>query len=170
MDSSQKGHFCHQCGQEFSSRQLQKHHCQLNEVKWVFHPKIFVTFNCKPLILQFSCDNCSASFKSKQGLQKHKERLHLGVRYQCNKCDKQFNDDKNLRRHHLVHEDTEGHPCDLCQKTFQRKDVLKKHRRTCGIIKEKAAEKSKTTNSYACDICQQLFVRATRLLSTCTPA
>ena len=35
----------------------------LNNSTNIIHPKFFVTLNCKPLILQFSCDSCSACLR-----------------------------------------------------------------------------------------------------------
>ena len=90
--------------------------------------------------LQYKCEECEASYKSKRGLslhtsskhegivyscqycgykaaqqghlKTHKESVHEGVKYQCNQCDYQATEKGNLRRHHkAVHKDVK-YSCD----------------------------------------------------------
>ena len=66
----------------------------------------------------YSCKFCEKSFKSKQEVQSHQNRVHLGVKEECPICHVMV---KNLRQHKGVHSNARPFSCQFCGKTYKTK-------------------------------------------------
>ena len=50
--------------------------------------------------MDYQCESCGKSFKSKGSLKRHKESTYKeGMMYMCEKCPKQFNRKDMFKRH-----------------------------------------------------------------------
>ena len=87
---------------------------------------------------KFKCDECTASFYGKEGLNQHIDRNHRKIKpFLCDYCKKSFTIKDNLKRHikyFCVKEDTDGDDrkikvfiCEHCKKSFTLKRNLKRH-------------------------------------------
>ena len=45
------------------------------------------------------CDMCDKSFILRGHLKRHKEIVHIGIRYNCDFCNKAFTSKEHMRRH-----------------------------------------------------------------------
>ena len=100
--------------------------------------------------VEYSCEECDASFLSKFRLEHHERDAHGTV--QCNVCDKTFTHESNLYRHKKNHVET-SFECQLCKKNFTRKDNLKVHNKKCKptVVTEEIEEEIQP-DPYKCNL------------------
>ena len=71
----------------------------------------------------YKCNHCDNTCETKQGLNKHIDSIHLGIKYQCSQCEFLGYE---IRRHMLIH--SEGrHVCDICGHRSRLPKELKYH-------------------------------------------
>ena len=79
---------------------------------------------------KYKCNTCGIVLCTNSALQKHVERVHLGVKaYQCKTCDKKFKTGSILKRHiQVIHEGVKkltkhvkDFNCELCGKLYSGK-------------------------------------------------
>lgn len=100
-------------------------------------------------VIQFICNYCKKSFKSKQNLRMH-INTHTGEKHHsCKHCHKRFTRVGHLNRHNIIHTGERPFKCNLCDKTFNRTWSLKVH------VKSHTGEKP-----FKCEQCYQKFRRA----------
>ena len=76
----------------------------------------------------YLCGECGSRFSTEDGLERHINYQHRGVKTQCDQCDKSFSDKHKLKRHiNMKHTGTLVFPCDYCEKKLIGKNSLKKH-------------------------------------------
>ncbi|XP_045193102.2 zinc finger protein 423-like [Mercenaria mercenaria] len=135
---------------------------------------------CKPCYhgnsSEFSCNQCSATFSSKSGLELH-EVSHKKS-YQCIKCQESFSSEYEIQMHVATHVMTEGnvHECFLCCVVLDSPAKLQCHLiehtyknseykcSACGRdfnsavdIQAHAIDHGVTARRYACSQCTQRF-------------
>ena len=77
--------------------------------------------------IQYSCSQCSATFKKRQLLKRHQIEAHPKETerpFQCEQCDERFPSSSNLAQHKKTHQ---GHGCKLCPLKFQKWTELRSH-------------------------------------------
>ena len=73
--------------------------------------------------MDYQCESCGKTFKSKGSLKCHKESTHKeGMIYICEKCPKQFNRKDMFKRHVNTCNNRKENSlqCDICLKMFSR--------------------------------------------------
>ncbi|XP_072948605.1 uncharacterized protein [Epargyreus clarus] len=108
----------------------------------------------------YSCDVCSASFKSWCLLKRHKKSKHsdtvqvkksLGRRYICKICAHDYKSRGKLQYHMRVHAEQEF-KCDICVKTFSTGYTLKRHMAEHSGVKK-----------YICEICNNAYTQKSHM-------
>ena len=68
----------------------------------------------------YQCEECIKSFKTKEKLQDHKEKIHgENPKISCQLCTELFRTKSDMRKHKtLIHKSSESH-CSQCKKSFQ---------------------------------------------------
>ena len=104
---------------------------------------------------KFKCDLCDKpSYTVKVNLEKHKEKVHEGIRYNCDLCGMKFTERFTLKRHQISkhsNEKTKMLQCDKCNKYYMSKDAFQRHKR---IIHGNVI--------FKCEICNKEFNTKTR--------
>jgi len=107
-------HKCDTCNQLFKSHGALHNHIQLKHEK-----------------RRFTCtvEGCSADFGTKQGMQKHVNAVHLGLKpYQCEICDKTFAEKTQMMSHiQNVHTNVKKIKCQFCPEMFKNERYLNSH-------------------------------------------
>ena len=120
------------------------------------------------------CLVCDARFPTAYNLRRHKEIIHLQMKYfQCDKCGLDFSRKESFKTHVLSHQGLKPFQCHICQKSFLVKRSLVRHScqkalapaptcRVCGKIFEKRKsllqhEQIHLEPSRQCFKCGQLF-------------
>ena len=68
----------------------------------------------------YECIHCENRCETKQGLKKHIDNIHLGIKFQCSQCEFLGYE---IRKHMLIHSDGK-HVCDICgHKSREPKDL-----------------------------------------------
>ena len=76
----------------------------------------------------FSCNQCDYTAASSSILKRHKETIHLGIRYPCDLCDYKATQLGCLNKHtESIHQGIR-YPCDLCDYKATEKNKLKRHK------------------------------------------
>ena len=76
----------------------------------------------------FTCGQCDVSFKTKQGLQEHTDRVHSSILHPCAQCKKSFTCKANLKTHIQTHNIVEKtFECEYCDKKFVEPFQTRKH-------------------------------------------
>lgn len=99
-------------------------------------------------------ENCTAAFKSNEGLKRH-INSHLRLRmHQCVDCLRKFSDTYKLKRHRIsahTPDPAELTPCPVCAKVFKTPRLMKKH-----LIYHEPPE-------ISCKICNKQFYKPINL-------
>lgn len=102
----------------------------------------------------FLCQHCGIGYKFIRDLQRHIQKLHMGVIRErnaaCDLCEKKFFTTKSLKRHiDSVHLNLRPYHCrvDGCSKAFKQKNYLVTHERQVHT-KERV---------YSCIVCEKQF-------------
>ncbi|ELU04073.1 hypothetical protein CAPTEDRAFT_225601 [Capitella teleta] len=131
-------HKCSQegCEEKFSTiRSLRKHLGDVHSVS------------------MFSCDICSISFKSPEGMKIHNSKFHTKgeASLTCHICGKSFKLKHELARHiKYTHNAGFDYKCNLCERGFKTRGTLKRHISTY----------HSKTRSFICDVCESAFKTA----------
>ena len=89
------------------------------------------------------CGYCETRCETKQGLNKHVDNKHLGIKYQCSQCE--FHG-YEIRKHMLIH--SEGrHVCDVCGHKSRERKELKYHFLTQHTGKSKPKRRERTNKA-----------------------
>lgn len=95
------------------------------------------------LPLRFPCDECGNVFKGRSGLYLHKQRVHRGRKdFACDYCGKQFALKCQRDNHQRVHTGEKPFKCETCGAGFKAQSGLYAHRRTHTDLRP-----------YKCEIC-----------------
>jgi len=119
--------------------------------------------------IKFTCDLCHVSFAFATGLQRHKKKLHEGIRYhfQCSKCEKGYQTYSNLEWHMKTQHQGLKLKCEFCVSYFSHKISLVRHMES----KHKSKKPKKLDlvrvdegdELFQCDFCDQDFVKEQNL-------
>ena len=76
------------------------------------------------------CNLCHKSFKRKDTMTKHKEKVHINELIKCEFCHLEIKGSKEMKRHlDRMHIDqNRHHECDICDKVYRRKQHLRRHK------------------------------------------
>ena len=91
----------------------------------------FVNIN-KPILKRqsngkFACDRCKFESVRRGDIKRHKDAVHLGLKYKCNECTNEYGAEDQVKAHiESVHKGNFNH-CHLCDKKFEQPRVLKQH-------------------------------------------
>ena len=124
---------------------------------------------------RFCCEKCGDEFQNNWDLNRHFDRIHLGIQYFCDKCGKGF-DRAYRRNHHFlkcgqpqhfcesccvdfksayelnVHKTAEHimfkYACSVCDRPYASYQALRIHMRTCGIPCVPVTKSTKSTIKY----------------------
>lgn len=103
------------------------------------------------LVAQFYCNDCDATFSTRDASESHSARVHGRTRpYACDKCGAKFLFKQNRDRHVVeVHHGARPHKCpkEDCTATFKNSSALKQHLRT---VHEKQ-------RPFKCQLCPSAF-------------
>lgn len=100
----------------------------------------------------YVCEMCTASFTTKEGLQRH-FRNHSGEKpYRCEHCGKGFGEPLYLRLHMQRHTDEKHVLCEVCSRAFSDYHSLKVHMVTHASVKP-----------HECEVCHKRFSRTNTL-------
>ena len=99
----------------------------------------------------YQCDECKKSFKTKQNLENHMNRIHKEIKDQkCDQCEYSCFSKSGLKSHNsAVHLKLRPFKCEEndCTETFSFKNVLKKHIKSV----------HKGIKDHHCSVCQDSF-------------
>lgn len=107
------------------------------------HTKVYV----------FVCHICAKRFPSSNGLRRHINQHHYGVKkFSCEICGKSFAANATREEHMNIHTNNRPFVCDICGKAFKQKASLRSH-------------KLFHTNDFkfSCNFCDKKFRRAYEL-------
>ena len=91
----------------------------------------------------YRCGYCETRCETKQGLKKHVDNKHLGIKFQCSQCE--FHG-YEIRKHMLIH--SEGrHVCDVCGHKSRERKELKYHFLTQHTGKGKPKRRERTNKT-----------------------
>ena len=76
---------------------------------------------------KYECVPCQKTFKSRRGLDYHKQSVHQGVKYACDQCDYQATHPWNLTTHIQSKHEGIKYACDQCDYQASRQDHLTVH-------------------------------------------
>ena len=128
-------HICKECGKVCADHSLLRAHTRL-----VHSPRTFIC----------SEEDCSKSFKSKEGLKQHL-LVHSGVKnFICSQCGYAVRTKHHLKLHVLKKhtEMKKSIPCEICGKLFRHLTNLKCHQYT---------HKARLERQYKCEPCSLTF-------------
>lgn len=75
-----------------------------------------------------SCEFCSASFATQQGLKRHRDKVHLNKpAYVCSICERGFMSKEHFDDHVNMHNNVKAHQCPNCSSWFTFKTCLRRH-------------------------------------------
>ncbi|GAB0099162.1 hypothetical protein DMENIID0001_150080 [Sergentomyia squamirostris] len=153
---------CDKCEKTFSKfRELQQHHrTKHNQEGYIIccnskmkRPSlIFEHLNYHRNPQAFKCDECSKSFKNKEGLRLHTAKSHSPAelhQFHCPNCPKTFMIKEQLKKHAFVHisEAEKAFICPQCNKAFAVKSNLQSHIR----------QTHEQIPYHVCEICAKTF-------------
>ena len=78
----------------------------------------------------FMCRDCEAKFKGPDGLKRHIDSIHNGVRYGCEKCGNQYSQMSSLSAHQRRAHEGLRFACDRCDSTYSGKGALRQHQQS----------------------------------------
>ena len=107
---------------------------------------------------QYSCERCYKTFTRKDSCYRHIQEFHQSKLYICDLCDIAFKAQRGYERHRKrVHNGLKGidhrsgkFECDYCDKICSRKDTLKRH----------VKQVHQTNFEFKCDDCGKHFARS----------
>ena len=99
-------------------------------------------------VLKYPCNKCGNYFTNKQGLQRHKEYVHEGLKATCVQCDKAYSSDGGLRRHISIEHKGKVFSCNMCSFEGRSPDSLKYHKSKKHWHLEIQENKFKIKNRY----------------------
>lgn len=155
---------CGDCGTQFYTKQSLKTHiiqfhleykCEFCDTDFNKNPKHYQSHReiCKSVTRQFACDQCVASFDTKEELGKHSALNHTEFVYPCPSCKKEFPDEISLGEHHnKIHSGVQMKKrrkfieCTLCDVNFKNLKEMVEH--------EKSHDTSET---FPCKVCPKEF-------------
>ena len=141
---------------------------------WVFEHFVSDKFPDQIDSLNYSCDKCELTLKSKFKLKRHEQSQHFGLEFKCVICAMQFTRKDNMHVHmKMKHKSvTSGkissYQCIACSKSFSKKCHLERHkeggkyycdlcsRRYC-TLKQLQEHNRKFHSSFTCAHCRQCF-------------
>lgn len=119
------GEYAYQCG-ECDYKTMERHRFRSHKKG---HMRKNGTVEANETLWYF-CDQCGKKLTSQDLLNKHYEKMHLGIRkdFPCKQCDKVFKGLRPLRKHiGMEHDKETEHPCHVCGKIFSYRDALTGH-------------------------------------------
>ncbi|XP_054283056.1 zinc finger protein 675-like [Macrosteles quadrilineatus] len=103
------------------------------------------------------CEVCSARFRTKYRLNRHK-LIHVGVKpFLCETCGMKFNQKISLKLHIMKHSKTAPHTCQWCGQSFRFKVSLQSH------FINIHGNTSQSGTKIECDQCQKQFATSYKL-------
>ena len=98
------------------------------------------------------CDQCDETFKTKNGISIHMEKVHRNHHQnRCVFCGNIFDTEEDIRLHiKMEHRENQDFRCEKCNFTFQEDGSLKEHIQRCG---EKKENQGKCSFHSKCDYC-----------------
>jgi len=100
-------------------------------------------------LLTFQCKHCFTFFKSSSTLHRHVNSVHFKNKlFECKQCLKKFVQKCNLGKHMDSHLNIRKFKCHICQKSFVQRSHLKNH------LVTHSGEKN-----YKCNACNSHFVK-----------
>ena len=95
----------------------------------------------------YKCIHCENKCETKQGLKKHIENIHIGVKFQCSQCEYLGYE---IRRHMLIHSDGK-HVCDICGHKSREPKDLRYH-----MLSQHSGKSRRKLRAKAKEICNVL--------------
>jgi uncharacterized Zn-finger protein len=95
--------------------------------------KSFLKSNSMPKTIKSSrvkhqCGVCLKEFVNAQGLRRHMDGVHFGVKFDCLECDYKATTKGNLTQHiNTVHREIRKYECDRCESSFTQSGNLATH-------------------------------------------
>ncbi|KAK3100666.1 hypothetical protein FSP39_023375 [Pinctada imbricata] len=131
---------CNICGKRYK-----------NPRSLVVHKKSHTENYVKP---EYTCDHCSKTFQTVQGLESHCNSEHLGQkkRFLCTSCGKSFSTKYTLQQHANTHTGSKPFKCNECSKCFAYESALREHKLIHSNLKK-----------YQCQKCSKRFNRRNSL-------
>jgi len=119
--SREREHVCKVCRKGFKYKKLLDDHI-------VIHSKEKAAFRC---------DQCDISCTSAGNLNKHKQKVHEGIRYECPECGRKFGEKCHVTKHiKAVHLGEKMYKCHKCGMKFGRKGTLNRHMMSVNVHKQ----------------------------------
>ncbi|XP_063632022.1 zinc finger protein OZF-like isoform X7 [Cydia splendana] len=133
----EKARKCHICGEILGSTFKKAMHLE----------------NVHNVMGEFKCETCPKTFRLRNHLVSHVQRVHLKERNKvCMVCGDKFYNNNLLKLHMVRHSDEKPFECEICNKKFTRKKGLDIHVRTHTGDKR-----------CVCQMCGAAFVQTTSL-------
>jgi DNA-directed RNA polymerase subunit RPC12/RpoP len=76
---------------------------------------------------KFSCDQCEYQSVTRNGIKRHKDGVHLGLKYKCSECSIEYSTEKQVKAHVISVHNGEFYNCHICEKKFEQPAVLSQH-------------------------------------------
>lgn len=75
---------------------------------------------------EISCDSCGKSFSNKRELIDHIETDHMSLKFSCNLCSAEFRSAEKLKNHKRITHN-KNHKCEKCNAAFGKPHLLVEH-------------------------------------------
>jgi len=119
--SGETEHVCQVCWKGFEHKNLLAGHIVIHTIEKA----------------AFRCDHCDKSCTTNGNLNKHKKKVHEGIRYECPECGRKFGEKCHRTKHiKAVHLGEKIYKCHKCGMKFGRKGSLKRHLMSVNVHKQ----------------------------------
>lgn len=105
--------------------------------------------------INFICDSCGKSFKSRNHMKRHYDRTHTdktNFKFSCEYCDKKFLLKYDLQRHMIKHNSVRSIECYLCAKRFKSRASLHSHIKVIHDL-----DRSNLEKKFICNFCNRSY-------------